>query len=48
MSPQEATEYLGQLKEVGIEQALLGLRTIFSEESRELIATELIPAAQKL
>jgi len=48
MSPQEAIEYLGQLKEVGIEQALLGLRTIFSEESRELIATELVPAAQKL
>jgi F420-dependent oxidoreductase-like protein len=48
MSPEQAIDLLGQLKEAGVTQALIGLKTTFSDESRELIATELIPAAAKL
>jgi F420-dependent oxidoreductase-like protein len=48
MSPGQAIDLLGQLKEAGIEQALIGLKTIVSEESRELIAGELMPAAARL
>lgn len=48
MSPEQAIDLLGQLKEAGVEQALIGLKVTFPEESRELIAAELIPAAAKL
>lgn len=48
MTPEQAVDLLGQLKEAGVTQALIGLKTTFSDESRELIATELIPAAAKL
>lgn len=48
MSPEQAIDLLGQLEEAGVAQALIGLKTTFPEESRELIATELIPAAAKL
>lgn len=48
MTPEEAIDQLGRLAEIGVSQALIGLRTTTTEESRELIATELIPAATKL
>jgi len=48
MSPEQAIDLLGQLKEAGIEQALIGLKVVIPEDSRELIATELIPSVAKL
>jgi F420-dependent oxidoreductase-like protein len=48
MSTEQAIDLLGRLKEAGIEQALIGLKSIISEESRELVAGELLPAAAKL
>jgi len=48
LTPQAAVEHFGALAEIGIEHAIFSLRDVHREEPFELLATEVMPAVERM